>query len=268
MDAGLSIGFDVDFKKLERQLDDVSKKALPKAAAGWLNGIAFEARKQLIEHNKEAFDRPVPFTNKAWVVNKAKPADGERMSSEVRAQPVQAAYLQYQIFGGERGAGDPGSGKWDVFAHADKLTRFGGVDKGFLLRTSKRHRDERKARAELRKKRIAVRNQRAAGAYGPFPDYRWVTHSRNRPGIFFGEVRGLRGYWERPRLTKAAKKRRRGVITVRPRGSNRPKLLVAMKDSVRYKPRYRYDMQIMRAIATAGTAAAFQRELSRALSRR
>ena len=79
---------------------------------------------------------------------------------------------------------------------------------------------------------------------------------------------GLKGYWERPRRTKAAKKRKRGVITVRPRGSNRPKLLVAMKDSVRYRPRYRYDLQIRRAIATAGTAAAFQRELARALSRR
>lgn len=263
-----TFSFDFDMRKLERQLDDVGRKAFPKAAAGWLNGNAFESRKQLIAHNKEAFDHPVPFTNRAWVVDKARPADGDRMEATVRAQPEQAAYLQYQIFGGERGAGDPGSGKWDVFAHASKLTRAGGVDRGHLKRTAKRNRDEKEARASLRAKRVAVRAQRRTGMQGAFQDFSWVTASRNRPGVFFGEVGGLKGYWERPRRTKAARKRQVGVISVRPRGNNRPKLLVAMKDTVHYKPRYRYELQIQKAMRTAGTRAAFNKELTRALKGR
>lgn len=262
-----TLGFEFDVREMQRGLDDIAKKHLPKAAAGFLNGVAFEARKQLIKHNSEAFDRPVKFTDRAWVVDKAKPADGDEMVATVRAQPEQAAYLQYQIFGGERGAGDPGAGKWDVFAHSDRLTRAGGVDKRYLKRLSQRNKDERKARKDLRSKRIAVRAQRQSGQHGPFQDFSWVKASKNKPGVFFGEVGGLRGYWERPRRTKAAKKRRVGVISVKPRGSARPKLLFAMKDAVSYKPRYKYDLQVQKAMRSAATGAAFRRELSRSMSK-
>lgn len=262
-----SLGFEADFRALERGLDDVAKKALPKAAAGYLNGLAFAARDQLVKHGHTAFDRPVKFTDRAWVVDKAKPGERGAMVATVKALPAQSAYLQYQIFGGQREAGDPGAGEWDVFAYSDRVTKAGGVDKGYLKRLSKRNRDEKNARAKVRATRVAVRAKREAGEFGPFGQTSWVVISKNRPGIFFGEIGGVEGYWERPRRTKAAAVRKKGRVTVTPRGNNRPKLLFQMKDSVSYKPRFNYDGQIGIAMHLKGGPLAFRKELDRAVGK-
>src|SRR5688572_23477587 len=110
----MKLDFDFDYSRLMNDLDAIGKKALPKAAAGYLNGIAVESRRLMIKHNSEAFDGHVKFTDQAWVYDKAKPSDGENMVSVVKARPKQEAYLWFQIFGGARKQGDSGSGPYDL----------------------------------------------------------------------------------------------------------------------------------------------------------
>lgn len=240
--------FDFDYKQMERQLEGIARKALPAAAAGFLNGVAFDARDRMVKGLNEDFDRPNNFTKKAFAVVTAKPADGPAMWAQVHVKDKQAEYLAFQIFGGVRGKGDAGAGPYDVQPWAEKTTRFGGVDKRFLKRLSSRNKTEKTKRQELRAKRISMR-----GAGQPTRAARWVVSSRNRPGIFFGEVDGVKGYWERPKLTKASRVRKRGVVTVRPSGNNRPKLLMMMKDEVRYEKLYRYDWYVREAFRVKGS---------------
>ena len=256
------IGFDFDYRKLQRDLDDAGRRALPEAASRFLTHIAYDARDRLSREVGRAFDRPTGWIGKSFRVNPAKVTDGERMEASVYALTDQAKVLAFQIFGGEREKGDAGAGKWDVFAHSDKLTKAGGVDRRYLKRTAERNRKEKKDRADLRSKRAAMRIMRDEGRSGPFERTSWVAVSKNRPGVFFGEVSGLKGYWERPKRTKAARKRKKGVLSVQPRGDNRPKLLIAMKDSVNYRPLFRYDYAVMEAFRVKGTSAYWQRALN------
>lgn len=257
-----SLNFDFDYRSFERQLDDVAKKALPRAAAGFLNGVAFEARASLKSHVGEAFDGHVKFTERGFIVTKAKPADGERMFAEVFVQPKQAAYLHFQVFGGTRTHDDAGaSGRTDVFVGAARTDRAGNIPKGAIKRLSARNRAERQQRADLRAKRVGLR----ATGQSVRPAM-WVTANRNKGGIFFGEVGGVRGYWERPKRTNAKGKRMRGAVTVVNRSA--PKRLLSVSDQAVYKPRFQYQRQIERALQSRGGRDAFARELARALRKR
>jgi hypothetical protein len=252
-----TLGFEFDYRTLQRQLDGVARDVMPQAAARFLNKVAFEARDQLKKEVNRAFDKPVKFTRDAFRVSYANEMAGEHMFSSVEVMDEQAKYLAFQIFGGERGAGDAGSGKYDVFAHSDKLTRAGGVDRGYLKRLGERNRKEKSERKQLRAQRPALKERRMwdMNQYSP-EEYRpltWVEKSRNKPGIFFGEVGGLKGYWERPKRTKVSKHRKKGVISVKPSGNNRPRLLMAMKDSVSYRPLMKYDYAVMEAWRIKGT---------------
>jgi len=250
--------FDFDWKELQRGLDATGRDLFPMAAARFLNNIAIDARNRMRDGLNKDFDKPNNFTRNAFEIGWAMARDRDGMFAEVRVKDEQAKYLAFQVFGGERGAGDAGAGKWDVFAHSDKLTKHGGVDRGYLKRLGQRNRKEKQDRAMVRARRPELRARRMwdMNQYSPgeHRELTWVRHSKNRPGIFFGEVDGLKGYWERPKLTKAAKKRQRGVVTVRPVGNNRPKLLMAMKDTVTYKPLFRYDFYVREAFRVKGTA--------------
>ena len=256
------LSFDVDFRALERQLDDVARKALPRAAAGWLNGVAFEARQQLTKHVPEAFDGHVKFTERGFDVERAKPGDRDRMYAAVKVRPQQAAYLAFQIFGGTRTASDAGaSGPRDVFVGARRTDRAGNIPKGAIKRFSARNRAEKQERKQLRQRRDAMR----AAGQSTRPAM-WLTAQRGRPGVFFGEINGAKGYWERPRRTRAKGKRMKGATTVVNRSA--PKRLISVADRATYKPRFMYDAQIVKAMRAKGTRQAFGSELARAMRRR
>lgn len=257
-----SLNFDFDYRGLQRQLDDVAKKAFPRAAAGFLNSVAFESQASLKRHVGEAFDGHVKFTERLAGVKKAKPTDGDRMFAEVFIQPKQAAYLAFQIFGGTRTHDDAGaSGRTDVFVGAARTDRAGNIPKGAIKRLSLRNRAEKQHRKDLRAKRIGLR----ATGQSVRPAM-WVTVNRSKPGIFFGEIGGVRGYWERPKRTTAKGKRMRGAVTVVNRSA--PKRLLAVADQAVYKPRFQYQRQIERALQSRGGRDAFARELARALRKR
>lgn len=257
-----SLNFDFDYRGLQRQLDDVARKALPKAAAGFLNSVAFEAQGNLKRHVGEAFDGHVKFTERLAGVRKAKPVDGDKMFAEVFIQPKQAAYLHFQVFGGTRTHDDAGaSGRNDIFVGAARTDRAGNIPKGAIKRLSARNRAERQQRADLRAKRVGLR----ATGQSVRPAM-WVTAHRNKGGIFFGEVGGVRGYWERPKRTTAKGKRMRGAVTVVNRSA--PKRLLSVSDQAVYKPRFQYQRQVDAAMNSRGGRDAFARELARALRKR
>ncbi|WSH00285.1 hypothetical protein U8P71_17165 [Rhizobium ruizarguesonis] len=107
----LKLTYGVDLKAFERQLTAVQKQALPAAQAGYLNAVAFGARKNLqTALENEILGGPVPFTKRAVVVDKAAVSSG-KPEAAVRLLPEQARYLQYPILGGVRRAGDPGASR-------------------------------------------------------------------------------------------------------------------------------------------------------------
>jgi hypothetical protein len=197
---------DIDYEAWERSLSEIGKRALPRAAAGVLNEIAFDAQRNLKSRIETDFDNPVPFTLRAFRVNKAKPSS-DVIEAEVYAQPRQAEYLRYTIFGGVRTAGDPGAGPYDVPvpAAAGRKSRAGGVPRRYAQRLSE------------------------------------------DPNVFFAELYGLKGYWRRPRRTRAKRPRRRGVRTVANRSA--PKLLLRFEDETVH-PR---TLQYARAIEEAAS---------------
>lgn len=204
-----TLNFEFDYKKLQRDLDDIGKRALPKAVAGYLNGIAIQARKNMIKHNSEAFSGHVPFTDRGWVYVKAKASDGDRMAAVVKALPRQEGYLWFQIFGGKRKQGDSGSGPYDLFVGADKTNAAGNIRWGYPKRLSTENRAEKSARKEWGAHADAVRERREwdMSQYSPeyYQDVTWTAHSGNKPGIFWGTVGGMEGYWRRPRPRASAR---------------------------------------------------------------
>ena len=235
----LTVGYDMSYTELEKTLDGIAKKAMPRAAAELLNKAAFGIRRELITYTETIFDKPNAYTKAAWVVDKAKSTDGPKMFAAVKARPKQAEYLRFQIFGGERHKGDAGSGPYDLFAYSAKVTQYGGVDRKYLKQLSKRAKTERG-------KRAALRAQRAALGPDATPKQRkavkWITASRNQPGIFFGEVYGLKGYWQRPERYRAGN--RPGPSWTK--AGSHATLLFAVKSTIKNKPIFDYNGVVSR----------------------
>ncbi|MGQ5718863.1 hypothetical protein [Pseudochrobactrum asaccharolyticum] len=258
----MRMDFAFDDRQLTKNLTSLQKEVLPKAAAGFLNGIAFEAQKTLKEHVKEAFDGSVSFTERGFVVDKAKPnATFSNMFSMVKIRPDQAAYLHFQIDGGTRKTGDAGSGPYDLPVFGAKKTAAGNIRRSYPRQLSKQNRDEKAKRLSLRQQREAARMQ--GQDTSPFAYFRVA---KNKPGIFFGEISGVKGYWQRPKRSKAARKRTVGVISVRAVEKLKP--LLSVSPTARYKPRYQYQTQITKALRVRATSVAFGSELRRQMSKR
>ncbi|MEF2553720.1 hypothetical protein VQ042_20620 [Aurantimonas sp. A2-1-M11] len=68
-----TFGLDIDYASYVRSLYAIGRQALPKAAAATLNRAAFAAQRELTAHVREAFDKPKPFTEKSFIVQKAAP---------------------------------------------------------------------------------------------------------------------------------------------------------------------------------------------------
>ena len=81
--------YTVGYERFEEEMDAVSRRALPKAAAEFLNGIAFEAFSGMKAEVERAFDDPVPFTKPAFRVEKAKVADRKDAKASLFVLPQQ-----------------------------------------------------------------------------------------------------------------------------------------------------------------------------------
>lgn len=262
-----------DLTSLRRQFA-ATEAHIMKALAATLTSTAFEARRGFVSDARRVFDRPREWTvERAGVVEKAKATDGARMSATFRIKPEQAKVLQYQIDGGVRRKGNVGATRYDVpvGASPENTDAYGGIKRGSLKKIAKAAKAEKGKRLTLAGRRAAVRALRSTATTEKartraglrLKPLKWVTKSGNAPGTFFGVVDGVRGYWERPGRSLAAPVRRKGVLTVEPRGDNRPKLLLAFSDQARYRKKLKFQETMERAQASRLTSASFGRELAR-----
>lgn len=239
----LTINYGVDLKAFERQLTAIQTTALPAAQAGYLNALAFGARKNLhTTFEKQIAGGPVTFTKRGIVVDKA--TTSGKPEAAVKLLPEQARYLQYPILGGIRRAGDPGAGRWDVMTDAAETDSFGNVKKGYIKRVSKKAKTERERRAVLRHKRDELR---VAG--NSTRKARWMTPTR-QPGIFFAEIQHTKAYWQRPSTPN-------GKLT----------LLARFSDNAEYKTSLHWDAAVQKAVFINDPKGIFDAELRRALLR-
>ncbi|CUW87543.1 hypothetical protein [Agrobacterium genomosp. 2] len=238
--------FQFDLRDFTRNMKKIEKQVLPTAQAGFLNGIAFGARRGLLAYaDKNIKGGPNPWTKKGFVVEKATP---QNLEASVSIRPEQARYMTYLINGGVRRAGDPGASKFDVRVDSseDSKNRLGNTTKGYLGRIARQARTEKAKRAKLAAKRDKLR---ATGK--PTAPAGWkAANASGKPGIFFGEVSGKRGYWQRPQA-------RGGKL----------KMLVRFSDDATYKPTFRWDDIISDSVKDSDLAKLYSAEITRALKK-
>lgn len=104
----MKIEIEFDVSAYEAQADAVVERAIAPAIVDALNVAARAARLRVIEAMPAYLDRPTPFTNMGVGMFPATidPASDRDPAALVRIMPQQANYMQYAIFGGERGPGD------------------------------------------------------------------------------------------------------------------------------------------------------------------
>lgn len=176
---------------------DEMKKALPHAAASFLNSVAYEAKKQLDEEIILKLDKPNKFTSKTFGYKKAKRIDGQKMQSVLYANAKQSQYMEFPLFGGTREPGDAGPGKKVRPVFSNRPTKDGGAFELKRFRTlSQKAEIEKELRQKVRSGRLEAREAKAR--FNRATSFTAIARAKNVKGIFFGEVRGHYGIFERP----------------------------------------------------------------------
>lgn len=238
--------FQVDTRSFEKSLTKIEKQVLPQAQAGFLNGLAFGARRSLLAYAEKNIEgSPNSWTKRGFVVKKATTTDPEY---SVEILPKQAKYMQYLVNGGERRAGDPGATKYDVRVDSasESKNRFGNAQRHYLGRISKKAKREKDKRLKLKARRDKLR---ASGKSVEVAT--WAANAKPTDGgVFFGRIRNTRGYWQRP-------EQRGGKL----------KLLVRFADAAKYDPTFRWDDTIASFIGAADLQKMYSAEITRAMKK-
>jgi len=90
----------IDSKRCREYLDNIAGKQLQYAAANTLNTLALAGQTAETVALDKHLDRPTPFTRMAYEVVRANKG---RLIASVRARPIQAEYLKWQVRGGVEG---------------------------------------------------------------------------------------------------------------------------------------------------------------------
>lgn len=207
-----SIGIQGNPDEYRREMDALGQRLLPKAMASMVNNAAFKSRDLLIAHTASVMDKPKPFTQRAWKVEKANPAQGDAMKAVIKAQDTQAKYLYWTIMGGTRSPGDAGTGRYDILFWSRRKTAQGGAyNKTSFNKIADEHKQERRGRRSWKAMTGAARASHS-NSIGPIArDLRWVGRPDYKSGLFHGTIGGVEGYYQRPdRLTAVERFQRYG----------------------------------------------------------
>ncbi|MGX9991584.1 hypothetical protein ACS4RR_020875 [Rhizobium sp. Z1P35] len=271
----VSVALNFNRQAIQQELDAIGRQVLPRALAQQLDDTAFLVRDKVQDEIRRSVDRPRPFTLRPMKITRAKWRDGDRMVASVDMLPVQADYLWFPITGQTRHPGDPGTARNDILSWSAQATQFGGAfNRTPFKRLTARAKKEAVGRAALRAQRVAF------GAAGRLPrSLKWVSASRNAPGVFWGVVNGTHGLWQRP--DRYSRAERDGIIgnarsqpghisTAGSRGGStmpwtragsKLKLLLAFQATVRTPVTIHYDDAMHAGYAQAMTEANFVRVL-------
>jgi len=109
-------------KQLAKKLTTMQKKQIPFATAQAINNTLFGLRKEMAKQTVKKLDRPVPFTQRGFLVTKAKKTN---LVGILRIKPEVESYLKFQIDGGVR---KPSSKKVPVPITKNKrLNKYGNI---------------------------------------------------------------------------------------------------------------------------------------------
>jgi hypothetical protein len=88
-----------NIKEFSKGLNKFQKKQMPFATAQAINNTLFGLKKEMGKQTVKKLDRPVPFTQRGFLINKAKKTN---QVGVLYVRPEVAQYLKYQIDGGVR----------------------------------------------------------------------------------------------------------------------------------------------------------------------
>ena len=121
-----------NIREVEKYLNDVQLRQMPYATANALNSTAFQTQRVLKFMMKKKLDRPMPFSVKGILVDKADKRQGSLIKSSVfiggsegsRFGEDRVKYLGWQVEGGVRMAGGAGTG---VPTRNAELNKYGNI---------------------------------------------------------------------------------------------------------------------------------------------
>lgn len=121
------ISVKVDISGIERRAQFLHQDQVPYATAVALTRTAQDAASALNAELPRYIDRPTSFTQKAFTQHRATKRD---LQAVVFAKDIQAKYLRYQVFGGERAPNK----KAQKLPSNIKLNEFGNIPRGEIAR--------------------------------------------------------------------------------------------------------------------------------------
>jgi hypothetical protein len=124
----IKINIKADVRGVQMMLDKAAKKAIPAAETRTVNALAFDVMRAERAATKEVFKNPSPFTQRAFLVDQAKP--GGEPTARVFTNPRAEKYLEPYEFGGNQVS--PGRATLDPVDA--KVNGYGQLPKGFMQR--------------------------------------------------------------------------------------------------------------------------------------
>ena len=102
MEKLMRISIKNNIKEATRGLSKTHKEQIPFATSNAINMTLFQLRKEMGKQTTKHLDRPTPFTQKGFVVDKAKKTT---LKGILFIKDIVASYLKFQIDGGTRSTG-------------------------------------------------------------------------------------------------------------------------------------------------------------------
>jgi hypothetical protein len=128
----VSINIKSDVRGVQLMLDRTVKKALPAAERAAVNALAFDVMRAERGATKSLFDNPRPFTQRAFLVEQAKP--GSEPVATVYTRPEAERYLEPYEFGGDHVL----PGKAALIPVDAQTDAYGQLPKGYMARIAQR----------------------------------------------------------------------------------------------------------------------------------
>lgn len=187
----------VDDREMRKAFKKLTERQIPFATANALNILAEDVRQDLVKEMQKDFDRPTPFTLRAFSVQKAGP---RRLTAIVAMRDTSAAGtpawkpLSAEILGGarrmkalERKLSALSGGQYIVPGRGAKLDQYGNVSRGQIgqiLSRLNQMADPAKNLSDPTTRRLAKKGLIAKGARSDYFVARSKTGSRRPLGVY------------------------------------------------------------------------------------
>mgnify|MGYP003628244506 FL=1 len=116
----MKVNIKSNIKKVTKGLTKTQKKQIPFATANAINKTLFQLRKEMAKQTEKKLDRPTPFTQKGFLVDKAKK---NKLTGVLFIKEAVEKYLKFQIDGGVR-SGNPFV---SIPTRNKKLNKYGNI---------------------------------------------------------------------------------------------------------------------------------------------